>query len=80
MAAIVTGSDLGIGWAAAVALAQAGHRVGITYSRDEDGARNTAREVEALGRRAEVRQGRIINVTSGRDRHPDDRAGGPGPA
>ena len=55
MAAIVTGSDSGIGKAAAVALASAGHDVGITYSRDEDGARDTAREVEALGRRAEVR-------------------------
>ena len=55
MAAIVTGSDSGIGKAAAVALAAAGHDVGITYSRDEDGARDTAREVESHGRRAEVR-------------------------
>lgn len=55
MAAIVTGSDSGIGRAAAVALARAGHDVGITYSRDEDGARETAKEAEAVGRRAEVR-------------------------
>src|SRR4051794_30308129 len=55
MAAIVTGSDSGIGKATAVALARDGHDVGITYSRDEDGARETAKEVEALGRRAEVR-------------------------
>ncbi|MFL5847076.1 MAG: SDR family oxidoreductase [Solirubrobacteraceae bacterium] len=55
MAAIVSGSDSGIGKAAAVALARAGHDVGVTYSRDEDGARDTASEVQALGRRAEVR-------------------------
>src|SRR3954452_23175627 len=55
MAAIITGSDSGIGKATAVALARAGHRIGITYSRDEDGARETAEEVRGLGRRAEVR-------------------------
>src|SRR4051794_14251631 len=55
MAAIVTGSDSGIGKATAVALARDGHDVGITYSRDEEGARETAEEVRGLGRRAEVR-------------------------
>jgi NAD(P)-dependent dehydrogenase (short-subunit alcohol dehydrogenase family) len=55
MAAIVTGSDSGIGKATAVALARRGHDVGITYSRDEDGAKDTAEEVRAAGRRAEVR-------------------------
>jgi len=54
--AIVTGSDSGIGRATAVALAGAGHDVGVTYHTDEDGARATAREVEAAGRRAVVRQ------------------------
>jgi NAD(P)-dependent dehydrogenase (short-subunit alcohol dehydrogenase family) len=62
MAAIVTGSDSGIGRATAVALAQAGHDVGITYSRDEDGARETAKEVEAHGRRAEVRHLDLTNT------------------
>jgi NAD(P)-dependent dehydrogenase (short-subunit alcohol dehydrogenase family) len=62
MAAIVTGSDSGIGRATAVALAGAGHDVGITHSRDEDGARDTAREVEALGRRAEVRHLDLTNA------------------
>jgi NAD(P)-dependent dehydrogenase (short-subunit alcohol dehydrogenase family) len=52
--AIVTGSDSGIGRATAVALAQAGHDVGITWHSDEPGARATAEEVEATGRRAAV--------------------------
>ncbi len=55
MAAIVTGSDSGIGRATAVVLARRGHDVGITYSRDEDGADETAQEVRSHGRRAEVR-------------------------
>jgi NAD(P)-dependent dehydrogenase (short-subunit alcohol dehydrogenase family) len=54
-AAIVTGSDSGIGKASAVALAETGFDVGITFNRDEDGASDTAREVEQKGRRAEVR-------------------------
>lgn len=62
MAAVVTGSDSGIGRATAVALARRGHDVGITYSRNEDGARETAAEVEALGRRAEVRHLDLTNT------------------
>ena len=54
--AIVTGSDSGIGKATAVQLAQAGFDVGVTYNSDEDGAKDTAREVESHGRRAVVRQ------------------------
>lgn len=55
MAAIITGADSGIGKATAVALAGHGHDIGITYSRDADGAEATAREVRSQGRRAEVR-------------------------
>ena len=55
MAAIITGSDSGIGKATAVALARDGHDIAITYSRDADGAQGTAEEVRACGRRAEVR-------------------------
>jgi NAD(P)-dependent dehydrogenase (short-subunit alcohol dehydrogenase family) len=55
MAAIITGSDSGIGKATAVALARRGHDIGITYSRDEEGARAAADEVRSHGRRAEVR-------------------------
>jgi NAD(P)-dependent dehydrogenase (short-subunit alcohol dehydrogenase family) len=54
--AIVTGSDSGIGRATAVALAQDGCDVGITWHEDEAGANETAREVRARGRRAEVRR------------------------
>jgi NAD(P)-dependent dehydrogenase (short-subunit alcohol dehydrogenase family) len=54
--AIVTGSDSGIGKATAVQLARAGCDVGVTFRRDEDGARSTAREIEAAGRRAVVRR------------------------
>jgi NAD(P)-dependent dehydrogenase (short-subunit alcohol dehydrogenase family) len=54
--AIVTGADSGIGRATAVALADAGMDVGITWHSDEDGARSTADEVRARGVRAEVVQ------------------------
>jgi NAD(P)-dependent dehydrogenase (short-subunit alcohol dehydrogenase family) len=54
--AIVTASDSGIGKATAVALAGAGFDVGVTWHSDEDGAAETAREVGAAGRRAEVRR------------------------
>jgi NAD(P)-dependent dehydrogenase (short-subunit alcohol dehydrogenase family) len=54
--AIVTGSDSGIGKASAVALAEAGFDVGITWHRDEQGAEDAAREVREHGRRAEVRR------------------------
>ena len=54
--AIVTGSDSGIGKATAVALANAGFDIGVTYLSDEDGARATAAEVRDAGRRCEVRR------------------------
>ena len=54
--AIVTGSDSGIGKATAVALAEAGFDVGVTWHTDEAGAKGTADEIAALGRRSELRR------------------------
>ncbi|HSH60700.1 MAG TPA: SDR family oxidoreductase [Acidimicrobiales bacterium] len=54
-AAIVTASDSGIGKATAVALAQAGCDVGVTWHEDQTGATGTVEEIEGLGRRAELR-------------------------
>src|SRR5688500_6530789 len=54
--AIVTASDSGIGRATAVALAQAGMDVGITWHSDEQGGNETADEVRSLGRKAYVAQ------------------------
>jgi len=47
--AFVTGGSRGIGRACAVALAEAGHRVGFCYSSDEDGAKETRAAIEAIG-------------------------------
>ncbi|MBA4100857.1 MAG: SDR family oxidoreductase [Arthrobacter sp.] len=54
--AIVTGSDSGIGKAAAFALARAGMDVGVTWHSDKAGAEGTAEEIRGLGRKAVVRQ------------------------
>lgn len=48
-AVIVTGSDSGIGRATALALARAGHSIGITWHTDRAGAEETARGVRAAG-------------------------------
>jgi NAD(P)-dependent dehydrogenase (short-subunit alcohol dehydrogenase family) len=54
--AIITGSDSGIGKAAAVALARFGYDVGVTWHRDEAGAHETVRAVADSGARAVVHQ------------------------
>jgi NAD(P)-dependent dehydrogenase (short-subunit alcohol dehydrogenase family) len=64
-AAIVTGSDSGIGKATAVALAERGFDVGVTWHEDEEGALDTAREVESKERRAEVRRLDLADVEQG---------------
>jgi hypothetical protein len=61
----VTAGDSGIGKATAVALARAGMDVGLTWHSDEAGAEDTAREVRATGRRAEVRQLDLSDPASG---------------
>lgn len=50
--AVVTGADSGIGQATAIAFAEEGADVAITYLHDFKGADTTRREVEARGRRA----------------------------
>lgn len=54
--AVVTGSDSGIGQATAIAFAKDGADVIITYMHDRSGADDTARQVEAAGRKAAVFQ------------------------
>ncbi|MFF0312429.1 SDR family oxidoreductase [Streptosporangium sp. NPDC004379] len=54
--AIVTGADSGMGRATAVALAEQGFDVGITFHSDEKGAEGTAEEVRGHGRKAAVRR------------------------
>lgn len=54
MATLVTGASSGIGRAIAIAAARAGSDVAITWRRNERGARDVAREVQRIGRRAVV--------------------------
>ncbi|MFI0355822.1 SDR family oxidoreductase [Actinomadura sp. 9N407] len=54
--AVITGADSGIGRATAVALAEQGFDVGITFHCDAEGAARTAEEVRGHGRRAAVRR------------------------
>jgi 3-oxoacyl-[acyl-carrier protein] reductase len=53
---LVTGAEVGIGRATALALAADGADLAVHYYADEAGARDTARAIEALGRRAAVYQ------------------------
>lgn len=52
--AIVTGSESGIGRATAVALAERGLDIGVTWHQDKARGEQTVREVQAAGRRAEL--------------------------
>ena len=51
---LVTGASSGIGRAIALRCARAGADLAITYRKNQGGADATAREIRALGRRAEV--------------------------
>ncbi|SBT45059.1 SDR family oxidoreductase [Micromonospora narathiwatensis] len=52
--AVVTGADSGIGKACAVALAEAGFAIGITWYGDRAGAERTATEIRGTGGRCEA--------------------------
>jgi 3-oxoacyl-[acyl-carrier protein] reductase len=54
MRLFVTGGSSGIGRAIAIAAARAGADVALTYRLNERGARDVARDIEALGRRARI--------------------------
>src|SRR5215210_2384899 len=58
---IVTASDSGIGQESAKALAEKGFDVGITYHKDEAGAKETLAAVEEVGRRGVVRRLDLTN-------------------
>jgi NAD(P)-dependent dehydrogenase (short-subunit alcohol dehydrogenase family) len=65
--AIVTGSDSGIGEATAVALAEAGFDVGVTYRSDDTGAEEVADRVRAAGRNCEIRKLDLVRLPDAAD-------------
>jgi len=75
---LVTGASSGIGRAISLRCAGAGANLAITYRNNQDGAEATAREIRALGRRAEVfradiSRGEEIEALVGRLRQSVDR-------
>ena len=59
--ALVTGGSRGIGQGIALALAEAGADVAIVYRRDEEAAKETVRQIEALGRKAAMFQADVTD-------------------
>jgi NAD(P)-dependent dehydrogenase (short-subunit alcohol dehydrogenase family) len=65
--AIVTGADSGIGKATAVVLAAGGFDIGITWHTDHEGALRTAREVQGMAQRVELRRMDLANLPEAAD-------------
>ena len=61
--ALVTGSGIRLGRAMALYLARRGFDVAVHYAGSEDGARDTADAIRALGRRALVLQADLLDET-----------------
>jgi len=59
--ALVTGGGRGVGQAVSLALAEAGADVAIVYRRDEEAAKETIKEIEALGRKAAMFQADVTD-------------------
>src|ERR687886_4563 len=60
--ALVTGASHGIGKAIALAFAREGADVVLTFRGREEGARDTARHIEALGRRVTLRRAEVTDL------------------
>ena len=75
--ALVTGGSSGIGQGTALVLAEHGYDVAITYSSNEEGARETQASIEALGRRCLVYQAslELDGVAEGVVRRAHDELG-----
>ena len=64
--ALVTGSDQGIGQAVALALAEQGADVVVTYRRNREGAEATRDLVRKMGRNCAVIQADVADLSSAR--------------
>ena len=76
--ALVTGGSRGIGAATAIALAERGADVALTYNSSADAAAKVVKEIEALGRRAfalEVDAADAVAVADGVQRAADQLGG-----
>lgn len=62
MAALITGGDSGIGRAVAIAFAREGADVAISYLDEEEDARDTARLIEAAGRKCVLIPGDVSDA------------------